>query len=283
MDEHHSDAVTTAREYYDSDDADNFYSRIWGGEDIHIGLYEYEGEPVFDASRRTVARMADALGGLSPSLTVLDLGAGYGGAARYLATTFGCRIVALNLSEVENARHREKNRAQQLEQLIEVVEGSFEAVPAANERFDVVWSQDAFLHSGDRAGVIAEAARVLKPGGWLIFTDPMQVDGCAPGVLEPILARLHLTSLGSIPFYRECAAANGLIEVGFDDHSPQLPRHYARILGELDAREAELDGLVSEVYRERMRTGLQHWVDGGRNGHLCWGIFRFRKGLAESD
>ena len=27
----------TARAYYDSEDADNFYAAIWGGEDIHIG------------------------------------------------------------------------------------------------------------------------------------------------------------------------------------------------------------------------------------------------------
>ena len=280
MTEQYSDPVETARQYYNSEDADNFYSHIWGGEDIHIGLYEYEGEPVFDASRRTVARMADSLGGLSPDQCVLDLGAGYGGSARYLATTFGCRVVALNLSEVENARHREKNRAQTLDRLIEVIDGSFEAIPAADASFDVVWSQDAFLHSGDRTAVIRETARVLKPGGWLVFTDPMQVAGCAEGVLEPILARLHLESLGGTAFYRECAAANGLDEVGFDDHSAQLTRHYARILGELDARAEDLDGLVSPAYRERMRTGLQHWIDGGRNGHLCWGIFRFRKAFA---
>ncbi|MDH5777270.1 MAG: SAM-dependent methyltransferase, partial [Gammaproteobacteria bacterium] len=36
----YSEAVATARDYYNSEDADNFYNIIWGGEDIHIGLYE---------------------------------------------------------------------------------------------------------------------------------------------------------------------------------------------------------------------------------------------------
>ena len=31
-----SATVSTARDYYNSDDADNFYFMIWGGEDIHI-------------------------------------------------------------------------------------------------------------------------------------------------------------------------------------------------------------------------------------------------------
>lgn len=270
-------AVETAREYYNSEDADNFYHRVWGGEDIHVGLYEHELEPIVDASRRTVAHMADTVGELSPEDRVIDLGAGYGGAARYFAGTFGCRVVALNLSEVENRRDREKNRAQGLDELIEVVDGSFESVPYPDESFDVVWSQDSFLHSGDREAAIREAARLLKPGGWFIFTDPMQTDDCPEGVLDPILERIHLDSLGSPGFYRECCARYGLYEVGFEDHSEQLPRHYGRVLAELEAREDELEGHVSKAYRERMKKGLRHWVEGGRNGYLCWGIFRFRK------
>ena len=35
-----SSSSTVAATYYDSSDADRFYAEIWGGEDIHIGLYE---------------------------------------------------------------------------------------------------------------------------------------------------------------------------------------------------------------------------------------------------
>ena len=273
----YSRAVSTARDYYNSDDADRFYLHVWGGEDIHIGLYESDEEPIFDASRRTVAHMPDLLGELAPRQRVLDLGAGYGGAARYLAGTFGCSVVALNLSEVENARNRENNRAQQLDHLIDVVDGSFEEVPFEDGYFDVVWSQDAFLHSGDRAQVIREAARVLKPGGIFIFTDPMQTDDCPEGVLQPILDRIHLETLGSPDFYREQCAQAGLLEIGFEDHTPQLARHYGRVLRETKRLQPELEEIISRDYIERMKRGLQHWVDGGRSGYLCWGIFRFRK------
>lgn len=270
------DAVATARDYYNSEDADAFYRRVWGGEDIHIGLYESDDEPIFDASRRTVARMADLLGELRPQQHVLDLGAGYGGSARYLATTFGCRVTALNLSEVENARNREITRAHHLDALIDVIDGSFEDIPAEHASFDVVWSQDAILHSGDRRRVVREAARVLKPGGVLIFTDPMQSDDCPSGVLQPILDRIHLDSLGSPAFYRAACAEAGLDEIGFIDHSAQLPRHYARVLAETAAREPDLAGVISTEYLERMKQGLRRWIDGGERGWLCWGIFRFR-------
>ncbi len=276
----YSSPVATARDYYNSPDADHFYHSIWGGEDIHIGLYEHDREPIVDASRRTVAHMADLLGEPQADWRVLDMGAGYGGSARYLAENHGCHVTALNLSEVENERNRSINRARKLDTLIEVVDGSFESAPGPDENFDVVWSQDAFLHSGEREKVLREAIRVLKPGGVLIFTDPMAQDDCPEGVLDPILERIHLDSLGSPGFYQEAAADLGLDLIAFEDHAHQLPRHYGRVLEELEAREPDLAGSISPEYITRMKKGLGHWVDGGQAGHLAWGIFRFRKPAA---
>ncbi|MEE4304864.1 MAG: methyltransferase domain-containing protein [Wenzhouxiangella sp.] len=274
----YSRVVQTARDYYNSDDADNFYFHVWGGEDIHVGLYESDDEPIAAASRRTVQRMSEVLGPLDERDRVLDLGAGYGGSMRYLAREFGCRCVALNLSEVENARDREKNAELGLDKLIEVVDGDFTNLPYEDGSFDVVWSQDAILHSGDRARVCAEAARVLKPGGRLIFTDPMQSDDADPERLQPIYDRIHLDSLGSPGFYRQTLQALGLEEVTWEDHGHQLPRHYARVRRELEANEEVLrERGVSEDYIRKMKAGLQHWVDGGKRGDLEWGIFLFRK------
>jgi sarcosine/dimethylglycine N-methyltransferase len=273
----YSEVVETARSYYNSEDADNFYYHVWGGEDIHIGLYESPDESIAEASRRTVRRMAEQLGGLNEQSHVLDLGAGYGGAARYLAKAYGCRVTALNLSEKENNRHREMNREQGLDRLIEVVDGSFEAVPAGDDTFDLAWSQDAILHSGEREKVIGEIARVLRPGGELVFTDPMQADDCPPGVLQPVFDRIHLDSLGSIAFYREAAARQGLREVNVIELTDNLVRHYARVRDELEHNSTSLAGKVSDAYIERMLAGLGHWVEAGEKGYLRWGILHLRK------
>ncbi|WP_329812578.1 SAM-dependent methyltransferase, partial [Streptomyces sp. GSL17-113] len=76
-------------------------------------MYADAREPIADASRRTVERMASGLE-LTKESRVLDLGSGFGGSARYLAETFGCTVQALNLSEVENQRHKELNAARGL-------------------------------------------------------------------------------------------------------------------------------------------------------------------------
>lgn len=276
LSEQYSSTVRTARDYYNSPDADNFYASIWGGEDIHVGIYADPAEDIARASRRTVEQMAETLKLRSES-RVLDLGSGFGGAARFLAGSRGAHVTCLNLSELENERNRALTKAQELDHLVDVVEGSYEDVPFEDNSFDVVWSQDAFLHSGDRGRVLEEAARVLKPGGQLVFTDPMAADGVSTGALSPILARIQLDTMATPGFYRDALARVGMSEIEFRDETSQLTQHYQRVLEETERRAAQLDGQVSPDYRERMKEGLRHWIDGGQARNLAWGIFSARR------
>jgi sarcosine/dimethylglycine N-methyltransferase len=272
----YSETVETARDYYNSESADNFYFTVWGGEDIHIGLYTDADEPILDASHRTVRHMAAKLA-LTPETRVLDIGAGYGGAARYLTREFGCRVDCLNLSEVQNRRNRAMNEAQGLTDRIAVVDGDFENLPMETYEYDIVWSQDAILHSGRRARVLAEVDRVLKPGGTFIFTDPMQADHASREALQPVLDRIHLDTMGSPGFYRKALGQLGFTEVEFEEMTHQLVNHYGRVHRSIEENDAEAVKTCSQDYIERMKTGLMHWVDRGKAGDLVWGIFVFRK------
>jgi cyclopropane fatty-acyl-phospholipid synthase-like methyltransferase len=204
-----SEAVERAEAYYDSGAADAFYQTIWGGQDIHIGVYRDDSEPIADASRRTVETMAALLTKADATTRVLDIGAGYGGSARYLADRFGCKVTCLNLSETQNALNRTLTAEAGLTELVDVVHGDFENIPEPDSRFDIVWSQDAILHSGNRTRVLDEVRRVLVTRGQFIFTDPMQSDTCPDGVLQPILDRIQLTSLASFRFYHAELGARG--------------------------------------------------------------------------
>ncbi len=273
----YSDTVRKARDYYNSEDADNFYFAVWGGEDIHIGVYRSEDEPIEDASRRTVAMMAEKLSGLPAGARILDIGAGYGGSARYLAREHGYHVTALNLSEVENERDRRMNREQGLDDKIDVVDGDFENLPFEDASFDAVWSQDAILHSGNRARVFAEVDRVLRPGGHFVFTDILQRPGVDPAELRPVYERIHLDSLGSEEAYDAYAREAGWEKTGFTALPDQLPRHYQRVHDVLAGNYDRLAGTISTAYMDRMKQGLRHWVNAGRAGHLDWGILHYRK------
>ncbi len=269
--------VDVTKNYYDSADADAFYHLVWGGEDIHIGIYDSDDDSIRAASARSVEKMVQTLPPLSEQHHLLDMGSGYGGAARYLAKEFGCQVTCLNLSETENKRNREKTAAAGLQNRLTVEEGNFEEMPYPDAHFDVVWCQDSILHSSRKAAVIAEVARVLKRGGHFIFTDPMQSDQCPEGVLDPILDRIHLEEMGSVALYRKLAEKNGLEERLIQEMPLQLVQHYTRVKQELEKNRAQLAGRCSEAYIDKMLKGLNHWIEGGKAGYLNWGILHFQK------
>jgi sarcosine/dimethylglycine N-methyltransferase len=65
--------------------------------------------------------------------------------------------------------------------------------------------------------------------------------------------------------------------MGFEELTEQLVETYSRVLRELEGQEQELKGEISDEYVKSMKIGLGHWVDGGRNGQLCWGILHFQR------
>ncbi len=226
-----------------------------------------------EARAATVDRMMAMLPDLGPDSRVLDIGAGYGGSMRRVVGRTGCTATCLNISEMQNDTNRARNRQAKLGSRISVVHGVFENIPDPDSSHDVVWSQDAILHSNQRDKVLAEVWRVLKPGGYLVFTDPMQADD----VLQPVYDRPHLKSLGSMRFYREAQALRFEV-LAQEDMTGHLRTHYDRVREELTASYDRLrENGASAAYLDRMTVGLENRVKAADVGHLAWAIQLFRK------
>ncbi|NEO31727.1 MAG: methyltransferase domain-containing protein [Symploca sp. SIO3C6] len=276
MNTSYSEAVKIAQNYYDGLETDQLYAAVWGGEHIHYGIYNQPNEPIHDASQRTVERIAQTLENINQNSRVIDLGAGYGGAARYLAKAYGCQVCCLNLSERQNQRNRQLNQEQILEQLIEVTQGSFEDIPYPDNSFDIVWSQDAILHSSDRTQVLKEIKRVLKSGGELVFTDPMQSETSPPGLLQPAFERLGISDMGSHHFYSKTLKNLGFEELNFIDISKNVPIHYRRFGEEVRKRYQEVVKITSPEFADKTLKSIEPWIDYYQKGYMQWGILHFR-------
>ena len=164
----YSEAVEAVRSYYNSDDARRVYETAYGDEHLHLGIYENDDDTIDEAGQRTMERMASMVRQLGPDTRVLDIGSGHGGSARYLFHHYGCHVACLNLSDVQNARNRAFNAGGKCSLAINVVDGSFEDIPVTDESFDVVWSQDAILHS-NRGGRYSRKSAGSSTKG-IVFT-----------------------------------------------------------------------------------------------------------------
>ncbi|GHI01741.1 methyltransferase [Streptomyces cellostaticus] len=276
------DHEESTRRYYETSDVDAFYDAVWGGEDIHIGVYAHPQEAIANASHRTVQHAADRIADLlGPDATVLDLGSGYGGSARALAERFGCRVVALDLSEEHNRRHRTANIRHGLDGLIEVVTGSLNHLPYKAEHFDAVWSLEVLCHVTDRDTALAEAVRVLKPGGALVFSDIMAAEETPAPAVRPALSRLGVQSLATPSFYLQSLSRLGL-ETDFEDRTADLTTHYARLDEEVRRRKPELRRAISPAYLDDLLTNLPLWTDITRRRLLRWGLFHARRTTART-
>lgn len=143
-------------------------------------------------------------GGDNSTVYVLDLGSGKGGAARWLASKFGCHVTCFNLGERQNAFNLERAEAAGIGHLIECHLGSFNEALAIEwtDRFDMVWSQEAFCHCVDHSALLAEVQRVLKPGGTIVFSDIMQGD--AGGDCSSFTGQNVVTKLATPQMYKVC-------------------------------------------------------------------------------
>jgi 27-O-demethylrifamycin SV methyltransferase len=151
------------------------YDRVtsaWGlllGPELHYGVFDGPDEPLEVATGRLTTLMVEAAR-LEPGQRVLDVGCGTGAPACRLATEHGVEVVGITTSAVgvEAARARAAEAAV-TGVTFEVRDGTDNGLPEAS--FDRVWVLESSHLMPDRAALLHECARVLRPGGRVVLCD----------------------------------------------------------------------------------------------------------------
>jgi SAM-dependent methyltransferase len=88
--------------------------------------------------------------GIRPDHHVLDVCSGLGGPARWIAHRIGCRMTGLDFTESRVESARRLTRRASLDHLVDFVHGDATAMPLPDAAYDVVMSQEAWLHIPDK-------------------------------------------------------------------------------------------------------------------------------------
>ena len=265
-----SSVVANTQAYYDGP-ADEIYRTIWG-DNLHLGVPCSDECSHPEAMGHTNEIMASAVH-LGSETRVLDLGCGYGSTARYLAANFGCRVTGTNISEKELHLARERAAEAGLTHLLSFEYEDFHRLAYPEGSYDVVWSQEAFLHAADKNAVLSECRRVLKHNGSLIFTDIL-VRRDTPGEdRERIYERVKSPDMWDLDDYRSALARLELTISREEDWSQYVARSYGWVRDRLrDNREALLPRIGADAI-DRTLEALSFWVNSANSGYIGWAMF----------
>jgi sarcosine/dimethylglycine N-methyltransferase len=159
--------------------------------------------------------------GITGRSRVLDLCAGLGGPARFLASRRGCRVVALELNAGRAAGARRLSRLTGLGALVTVVRADAAALPFRARRFDACISQEALLHIHDKATVLTGCRRVLVPGGRLAFTDWIAHPRLTDGERRRLHEWMAANTLQTLESYRTLLGRAGFVGIEAEDLSAE--------------------------------------------------------------
>lgn len=193
---------------------------------------------------------------VGPDRDVLDVACGSGGLTRLMARETGCRAAGVDINPfaIEAATRQADAEDVGSRVTFRVVDAG-DDLPFDDGSFDAVFCNDAINHIPDRSHLFADWHRVLRPGGRVLFTDPIVVTGQL--TKEEIEAR---SSIGYFLFTPAGCNEKLLEAAGFsvleaEDVTAEVERIASRWH---DARERHRDEVIALEGRDEFQ-GLQRF------------------------
>ena len=218
--------LARVRRYYDESWAD--YRLLWlspASRALHFGYWDHHTRSHADSlmnMNRALAQRSD----LQPGQRVLDAGCGIGGSSVWLAKTYGMQVVGIAPVASQVARARRYARQQGVEDLVRFDQQDYLDTTFPGESFDVVWALESVCHAPDKSRFLAEARRLLKPGGRLAVAEYFRTRRpCAAGderLLQRWLDGWAIPNLATGSEFTAWAAKTGFTDVRLEDITPSV-------------------------------------------------------------
>jgi len=168
------------------------------GEQIHIGGFQ---------SSMDLAKRA----GIGAGMSGIDLCCCSGAGMRFLVKF--CNVAAMRGVDATAKvveRGRQRCQAVGLDQKISFTLANVCASGLPSGGVDFVWGEDAWCYVVDKTKLIAEAARLVKPGGLVAFTDWIEGPaGLSAQEAERFLAFMKFPNIQDLNGYKDLLAASG--------------------------------------------------------------------------
>jgi phosphoethanolamine N-methyltransferase len=212
-------------------------------------------------STREIVKMLN----LQADMEVLDVGSGIGGSAFHMAQEYSVHVHGLDLSHNMLAIAHERLQEMNIDSRVTFEFGDI-LESAADSKYDVVYSRDAFLHIPQKAQLFQTLKRALKPGGLMFFTDYCWGEGTHSAEFLAYVAQRGY-DLHTVKDYGTLIEQAGFVEVQAMDKTSLFGDYL-----ELELAKLPNDGSLPEI-----RRSWQEKLVRNRKGEQGWGWFMARK------
>jgi ubiquinone/menaquinone biosynthesis C-methylase UbiE len=199
---------------------------------------------------------------LTPHAHALDVGSGVGGPARYMATKYGCRVTGIDLTEEYVVAATELSARCGLADRVAFRRGNALALPFTDRSFDAATCFNVTMNIEDKAKVLSEIARVLKPGARLAYSEQGLGPKGDPVYPLPWARTAEVSFLVSPAMLRRYVKAAGLKVVEWHDETGA-----ALAVARVEGTDAEILTLgnrivMGEDFIERVRNMPRNLTEG---------------------
>jgi ubiquinone/menaquinone biosynthesis C-methylase UbiE len=186
-----------------------------------------------------------------------------------LAQQYGCKITGLDATAhmIDEANKRTKKAG--LTNQITYKLGNALDIPYKSETFDIIWGQDAWCYTTDKDRLIQEAHRVLKPQGYIAFTDWLQVGTMTPQEWTDLNSFMAFPYMETLEGYTTILKTTGFNILETEDLSPDFTQHCHQYQTML--RTNLKDGIIKKYGPEMFEiadNGLNLWVQAADQGKV---------------
>lgn len=218
--------LSRIRAYYDETWLD--YRMLWLNSQnraIHFGYWEKHTRSHAQSLLAMNRVLASHLG-IRSGQRILDAGCGVGGSAIWLAKTYDVEIVGITPVASQVARAYRYAQEHGVADQVSFEQQDYTHTVFPDASFDVVWAMESLCHAPEKRLVLAEARRLLRPGGRLGIVEYMRTRrphaSAGEALLHSWLSGWAIPDIATAPEWLEWTQDVGLHNVQLVDITPNV-------------------------------------------------------------